>query len=372
MRAHWVPHAGSWGFSVSASYVRGQLERKVKQRIEAERKAGEYRAKESSSRSKAAEARARASRASSFSQANSSIRDADRHERSAESAGKESARWQSAAASYAKEESSLMARLAREEQQERDARERERKRDERRAVQRLEDSGRSINARLDETDRRLDVVLRQLPTPRPEKLRILLLGSAAAGDLRIGREQQRIRKAVQTALHRDHVELDARPAATADDLLDGISRFRPHVVHFSGHSGEDLVEFEDDVDEFHDGAVVTARAFAAAIAATDTPPLLVLLNSCGSKSQAEALVRNVVPFAIGMTDDIDDGSAISFAAQFYAAVANGQSIWSALESGRAALLLTGLDGSELPSLVHSQDADPRSAVLVTGTMPTLD
>jgi hypothetical protein len=31
----------------------------------------------------------------------------------------------------------------------------------------------------------------------------------------------------------------------------------------------------------------------------------------------------VVPFAIGMADNIEDGDAINYAAQFYAAVANG-------------------------------------------------
>ena len=36
-----------------------------------------------------------------------------------------------------------------------------------------------------------------------------------------------------------HKQVDVRPAATAADLLDGITRFRPHVVHFSGHSNDD-------------------------------------------------------------------------------------------------------------------------------------
>jgi hypothetical protein len=54
-------------------------------------------------------------------------------------------------------------------------------------------------------------------------------------------------------------------------------------VHFSGHSNDTLIEFEKDVDELHDeGAVVTAKAFANAVRATDTAPLLVLLNSCNS------------------------------------------------------------------------------------------
>jgi len=39
-------------------------------------------------------------------------------------------------------------------------------------------------------------------------------------------------------LLRDYVEIDPRPSATTEDLLDGLMKFRPHVVHFSGHGDE--------------------------------------------------------------------------------------------------------------------------------------
>jgi hypothetical protein len=50
-------------------------------------------------------------------------------------------------------------------------------------------------------------------------------------------------------------------------------------------------------------------------------------------------VAQVVPFAIGMADSIDDGDAINYAAQFYAAIANGRSINASHLSGQAALEL---------------------------------
>ena len=201
-------------------------------------------------------------------------------------------------------------------------------------------------------------------TPKHEHLRVLILGASSEGDLRVGREQKRIRAAVESALHRDLVDLDVRPAATASDLLDGITRFRPHVVHFSGHSTSDLIEFEAEVDEHHEGVVVTAEAFAHAVAATDEPPLLVVLNACDSAGQIPLLVAQVAPFAIGMSAEIEDGDAINYAAQFYAAIANGQSIWSAHLSGVAALELAGLSGAELPTLGSARDADPAAVVLV--------
>lgn len=135
-------------------------------------------------------------------------------------------------------------------------------------------------------------------------------------------------------------------------------------MHFSGHSDDQLIEFEAERDEHHEGVIVAASAFASAVRATDDPPLLVLLNSCNSAAQIDHLVDRVAPFAIGMADEIDDGDAITYAAQFHAAVANGQSIQSAHLSAQAALELAGLAGAELPTLAVADNVDPSTAILV--------
>ncbi|WP_114906674.1 CHAT domain-containing protein [Ornithinimicrobium murale] len=352
---------------MSASQYRGQLERKRKQRVEAERKAGDYRSKESVKRAEATKARQAAAKTKSESTMKSKLRGAERKDKEAETAGKEAGRWQTKAAGYAKEESSLQAKLARAERSEADAAERRRQREQQQADRRAATEKAALDSRISQTESAVDHALRQLPAPKPEKLRVLILGASSAGDLRVGREQKRIRSAVESALHRDQIDLDVRPAATTADLLDGITKFRPHVVHFSGHSDDDLIVFEDEQDEPHEGVIVTATAFANAIRATDDPPLLVLLNSCNSASQIDALVEQVVPFAIGMADEIDDGDAINYAAQFYASIANGQSINSAHLAGRVRLELDGLDGTDLPALAWAPDVDPAATILVKPT-----
>ena len=349
---------------MSSNQYRSELERKRKQRTEAETKAGEYRTKESQKRSESAKARLAASKANSDSTRLSKLRESERKDKEAESAGKEAGRWQAKAAGFMKDESTLMTRLTNAERSESEAAERKRKRDQQQSDRRYAAERAALEARLAGAEATADRAFRILPAPKPEKLRVLILGAASEGDLRVGREQKRIRTAVESALHRDQIELDVRPAATTADLLDGITRFRPHIVHFSGHSDHDLIMFEDDTDEHHEGVVVTAQAFSRAIQATDNPPLLVLLNSCNSASQIDDVVANVTPFAIGMADSIDDADAINYAAQFYAAVANGQSIRSAHLSGRVALELAGLDGAALPTLAHAPDADPASTILV--------
>lgn len=350
---------------MSASTYRGQLERKRKQRLDAEKKAGEYRAKESKKRAESGAARAAASKSKTSSTIQSKLREAERKESEAAAAGKEASRWQSRAAGYAKEEATLADKLVRAETSESNAAERRRMMEQQRADRQAVAQRAVLERRLSATESAVSQVIRELPAPKPEKLRVLMLGASSEGDLRVGREQKRIRAAVESALHRDLVELDVRPAATTADLLDGITKFRPHVVHFSGHSNEDLIVFEDETDMPHEGVVVSARAFAAAISATDDPPLLVLLNSCRSAGQLDALIAGIVPFAIGMADEIEDGDAISYAAQFYAAVANGQSISSAHLSGQAALQLAGLNGADLPTLAWAVGVDPSTTLLVS-------
>lgn len=349
---------------MGANLYRGQLDRKRQQRIDADKKAGEFRSKESKKRAEAVKARQTASKTTSSSTARTKRNEAERRDKEAATAGKEANRWQKKASDYLKEEGTLQSKLTRAVQAELDAAERQRKREQQQAERTAAVNQATLESRISLTETAIDHTVRQLRKAKQEKLRVLLLGASAEGDLRVAREQKRIRAAVESSLHRNLIEIDVRPAATSSDLLDGITKFRPHVVHFSGHSNEDLIVFEDDRDDLHQGVAVTARAFALAIKATDDPPLLVLLNACRSAAQIDGIVADVVPFAIGMVDSIDDGDAINYAAQFYAAVANGQSIRSSHLSGQAALELAGLAGADLPVLAWAVDVDPGTTILV--------
>lgn len=348
---------------MSVNLYRGQLDRKRKQRVVAESKASDFRSKEATKRAAAAKARMSATKASTTTTATTKLREAERRDGEANAAGKEAAKWQIKAASYGKEEAALQVKLAKAEKLEADSVERRRKRDQQQAERQMAAERGALERRMAHAEAGLTEI-REFRKPKAEKLRVLILAASSEGDLRVGREQKRIRAAVESALHRDLVELDVRPAATAQDLLDGITKFRPHVVHFSGHSNDDLIVFEDEEDEPHEGVIVTALAFAKAVRATDDPPLLVLLNSCHSAGQIDRLVEDVAPFAIGMSDSIGDTDAITYAAQFYAAVANGQSINSSHLSAQAALELAGLESFELPTLAWAPDADPAATILV--------
>lgn len=337
---------------MQASYYRSQLDGKLKSRADAEKKLGEHRRKEAEKRAAAAKARSAAAKSKNASTVRIRLSEAERCEKQANTAARAAASWGSKAAKLSKEAADLQAKLARAEQAE-----------QKRSTRRATATQRAIDSRLEVAEEEMASVLKELRAPKPEKLRVLLLGASPAGDLRVGREQAEIRRMVEGALHRDRVELDTHPAATVEHLLDGLSKFRPHVVHFSGHSESALLTFEQDRDELHAGANISAKSFVSAVTAVDEPPELIVLNSCHSAAQIEYLT-SFIPFAIGMADKIDDKAAVKYAARFYASVANGQSIQAAHALGRVAIDTAGLPTHELPTLRSAPGFEAADAFLV--------
>jgi len=132
--------------------------------------------------------------------------------------------------------------------------------------------------------------VRQVPRPRPEPLRVLYLTANPEQNLRVDVEVRQVQQAVKAALHRDQIEIVPRLAATPEDLLEGLNDVRPHVVHFSGHSGEATLVFDNASVETPEGRNLTFELLARALAATSTPPVLVVLNGCDTLDGAEVLL----------------------------------------------------------------------------------
>ncbi|NLG55150.1 MAG: CHAT domain-containing protein [Rhodococcus sp.] len=220
----------------------------------------------------------------------------------------------------------------------------------------------------------------ELRLPEPEKLRVLYLTANPEATeetvtypdgtiqrfgtwLRVDQEVRQVRQALRGSKYRDLVQVDHAPAATTNDLLDRLNDCRPHIVHFSGHAGEDGVLMENEAGD-EDGADVTFELLARILGATDEPPRLLVLNACKSLAGADALLQTV-PALIGMSDTIEDTSAIVFASALYSAIASAQSLASALEQAKVRMLAATLDGSDLPELRVRNDVDPAALVLVT-------
>ncbi|WP_240999507.1 hypothetical protein [Streptomyces sp. Tu 4128] len=70
-------------------------------------------------------------------------------------------------------------------------------------------------------------------------------------------------------------------------------------------------------------------------------------------------------FVIAMPASIEDVDAITYAARFYAAIADGRSVHTAHRLSRVAVEMNGLANHDLPTLNYAADIDPRATKLVT-------
>jgi hypothetical protein len=133
------------------------------------------------------------------------------------------------------------------------------------------------------------------------------------------------------------------PAARSQDLLDAVTEFRPQVVHFSGHGGQNPPGLYFEANK-GGPQVVSTRAIQQFFAAVGTQTKLVVLSACYSEDQARAIARHV-DCVIGMGDAIADGAAIEFAVAIYAAIADNCSIRESFDGAKAVLAMNGHDDS---------------------------
>ncbi|WP_428264872.1 CHAT domain-containing protein [Haliangium sp.] len=125
-------------------------------------------------------------------------------------------------------------------------------------------------------------------------------------------------------------DVELCPAVRDRDLLDKLTAFKPHILHFGGHGKPRGVSFMRD-----DGSERFFRIdeMRTALTATGSDLLLVVLNACHSWALAEAL-DDLVDLSIGMSHEIPDAAARSFARRFYKALTQGVSVARALEQGK--------------------------------------
>lgn len=175
-----------------------------------------------------------------------------------------------------------------------------------------------------------------IPTPEPEKLRVLYLTASPPGHdaLRVDVEVNSVLRAVRGSKHRDLIDILHRPAAAPQDLVDGLNDHRPHVVHFSGHGGAPGLFFDNASVSSPSVQLVGYRQLAKLLRATECTPTCVLLNACDTTVGALELLE-AVPIVIAMNAPVEDPSASVFATQFYAAVGGGQPVGIAVEQAVA-------------------------------------
>jgi hypothetical protein len=194
------------------------------------------------------------------------------------------------------------------------------------------------------------------PLPVTTPLRILGMVSAPSDAvvLDVEREKRLLEEALTDLVGSGGVEISWLEKATLRGLQRELRRGPYHVFHFIGHGGYDHAA-EDGVllleDEEGRGRVVSGSQLGTMLA-DHTTLRLAVLNACeGARTSvddpfagvAASLVQREIPAVIAMQFEITDRAAIVFASEFYAALADGYPVDSAVAEARKAIFADAND-----------------------------
>jgi hypothetical protein len=199
----------------------------------------------------------------------------------------------------------------------------------------------------------------ELPEPiRPlavrPPLRVLVLISSPTDypRLDVEREWTKLREALADLQQRGLVVLERLEEATLASLQRRLRRGECHILHFIGHGGfnqqtqDGLLILEEESER---GRPVSGQDVGMLLH-DHRPMRLVVLNACeGARASrtdpfggtAQSLVQQGLPAVIAMQFEITDEAAITFAHEFYGAVADGYPVDGALAEARKAIFAQG-------------------------------
>lgn len=158
--------------------------------------------------------------------------------------------------------------------------------------------------------------------------------------LRLDEEVRSIDQAIQRGRHRERFQLATQWAVRATDVQYHLLRYRPALLHFSGHGEAHGLVFEDDAGS---PRPLQPSVLASMFEQLGQQTRCVVLSACYSQPQAEAIARHV-PCVIGMSRAIADLGAIAFSTGFYEALVHGESVKTAFELGGQRLALAASGG----------------------------
>lgn len=195
-----------------------------------------------------------------------------------------------------------------------------------------------------------------------ETIKILFLASSPtdAGRLRLDEEYHDIDRMLRVGKERDSFQLVSQFAVRPGELQEALLRHEPHVVHFAGH-GTDAEEIVL-TGESGESQPVSKDALANLLGILKDNVRIVVLNSCYSKPQAEAISRTI-DYTVGTNDVVGDRAAVSFAAAFYRALSFGRSVHDAVELGKNNIEMLRQSGSDAPELLTREGVDPTEPFL---------
>jgi hypothetical protein len=206
------------------------------------------------------------------------------------------------------------------------------------------------------------ITRRALKTRKHVDVLYLMANPAKRHSLRVDAEVKAVKAEIQRSKFRDNIALHQSPAADFDDILHGLNDHNPRIVHFSGHGNAGGVAMDGGGMKRVKTKFVPFSLLGKALAATDNPPDVVVLNACQSAGARKALLGTAKAIIV-MEDSVTDTAAVAFATKFYGAIASGLSLQAAFDQGCAAVEAVSLDETGIPALTTADGVNAKKLFL---------
>lgn len=193
---------------------------------------------------------------------------------------------------------------------------------------------------------------RTLAVTPPLKVLVMIASPSDYEPLDVAGEWARLQQALGDLAGRSLVTLDVLEDATLPALQRQLRRGAYHIFHFIGHGGFD--EAAQDSALVLEDSEGRSRAVSGQNLGTllnDHRSLrLAILNACeGARASrtdpfagaAQSLLQQGLPAVIAMQFEITDDAAVTFAHEFYSALADGLPVDAALAEARRAIFASG-------------------------------
>ncbi|MCI0691503.1 CHAT domain-containing protein [candidate division KSB1 bacterium] len=198
----------------------------------------------------------------------------------------------------------------------------------------------------------LTEAIRPLTITPPLRALVMISSPHDYPQLNVEQEWKRLAEAVDDLNRKGVVAIDRLDDATLTNLQRRLRQQEYHIFHFIGHGSFDK-QANDGVlileDEAERGRSVSGQ-YLGTLLHNHRPLRMAILNACegarASRSDpfagtAQSLVQQGIPAVIAMQFEITDVAAITFAHEFYTAVADGYPVDAAMVEARAAIFAQG-------------------------------
>jgi hypothetical protein len=171
-----------------------------------------------------------------------------------------------------------------------------------------------------------------------ETINVLFLSANPwnTGRIQVDEEAREIFEKLQEGPFRERFILHKHSAIRPSDIQRLLMRYRPQIVHFSGHGSKKQKIILGG--RRGRGKQIDPDGLVQVFALYKDHVRLVVLNACLTAPQARSL-SEVIDYSVGAELVINDKEAVAFAGAFYRGLGYGESVKTAFESAKAEVAL---------------------------------